>query len=89
MPRHAHARYANQQIAMANQMLDRHRPGSGGFCSCSRELLCSIAAHATTTREHYRSKLALLDATTVPVIPTAPTPPPPSGLRALLSRLTR
>jgi len=66
--------YAQQQIEMADQMLAGHRPGAGAgqWCSCGRELPCSVVAAATATKQHMQAKLALLDATVVlPVLAPA------------------
>lgn len=59
------AAYANAQIEMANKILADHRPGSDDWCSCGKQLPCTVAAPATATRDRYQAKLALLDATQV------------------------
>ena len=77
--------YAQQQIEMADQMLAGHRPGAGRWCSCGRELPCSVVAAATATKQHMRAKLALLEATVVlPVLaPAAQGRPVPLWRRLL------
>jgi hypothetical protein len=65
-------KYAGGQVTMAEQMLAGHQPGAGGYCSCGKQLPCSVAEHAAATRDHYLGKLALLDATVLlPVLATA------------------
>jgi hypothetical protein len=71
--------YANVQIGMAAQILAGHRPGANCWCACGRQLPCTVAAHATATRDWYQAKLALLDATKVlpvlaPVVKIHPVP---------------
>ncbi|MDG4833785.1 hypothetical protein O7627_31395 [Solwaraspora sp. WMMD1047] len=67
--------YANGQIEMADQILAGHRQGPGGWCSCGKQLPCTVEEHATATRNRYRNKLALLDSTTaLPVLACAAPP---------------
>lgn len=64
--------YANTQIEMAEQILAVHRPGANVWCSCGKQVPCSVRQHATATRDHYRGRLALLDSTVVlPVLAPA------------------
>lgn len=79
------AAYANTQIEKANQILARHLPAAHGSCSCGKQLPCSVAAHATATRDRYQAKLALLDATQVlPVLVPTPVVTRPALWRRLL-----
>jgi len=79
------AAYAQAQIDMAARVLAGHRPGSGGWCSCGKELPCTVVAQATATRQHMQTKLALLDATAaLPVlVPAAQARPVPLWRRLL------
>jgi len=79
------AAYANTQIVMAEQILAVHRPGTRGWCSCGKQLPCSVSAHAAATRTRYRCQLALLGSTAIlPVLsPPAETRPVPLWRRLL------
>jgi len=75
--------YANTQIEMTSQILAGHRPAANGWCSCGKQLPCSVVEHATATRDRYQATLALLDATVVlPIL--APAARPMSRWRRLL-----
>jgi len=82
------AAYAHEQISAAEQILGRHRPGRNGWCSCGKQVPCSVFEHATATRDGYRAKLALLDATVMlPVLaPPAEASPVPLWRRLLRGR---
>lgn len=76
--------HAHRQIGTARAMLDDHRPGRGGMCSCDKQLPCSIVAACRRTIEHFQGKLALLDATVALPIVDVPQAKPPSLWRRLL-----
>jgi hypothetical protein len=66
--------YARQQIDTAVAMLARHQDGPG-YCSCGRELPCSVAEACHRTRDHYQGKPAVLDATAkLPELPSVQEP---------------
>ena len=73
-------KFADRQIEMANRMLAMHRPGSGYFCSCGKELPCSVAAHTIAIRDHFKRKLALLEATVVLPVLAPPAKVRPASL---------
>jgi hypothetical protein len=79
------ATYATTQIEMAEQILAIHRPGANGWCSCGKQLPCSVSQHATTTRDRYRAQLAVLDSTVIlPVLaPAAEARPVPLWRRLI------
>jgi len=81
--------YAQQQIEMAEQMLARHRLGPGRWCSCGRQMPCSVVAAATAAKQHMQAKVALLEATVVlPVLaPVAQAQPVPLWRRLLAGLL--
>jgi hypothetical protein len=72
------AGYARAQITAAEQILAGHRPGSGGLCCCGRLRPCSVVQACTSTRDHYRAGVALLEQTvaltSVPAVESAPRP---------------
>jgi hypothetical protein len=77
--------FSQQQIEMADQMLAGHRPGPGRWCSCGRQMPCSVVVAATAAKQHMHAKLALLEATVVlPVLaPVAQARPLPLWRRLL------
>jgi hypothetical protein len=80
--------YASTQIEMANQILAGHRPGRNGLCGCGKHLPCTVAEHATATRDRYRDKLAVLDTTkALPVLAPAIKARPVPRWRRLLRGL--
>lgn len=55
--------YARRQITVALDILDGHHAGLFGLCACGRPQPCSVAATCQATIDHYRAKLALVEAT--------------------------
>ncbi len=81
--------YAQRQVEMADQMLAGHRPGPDRWCSCGRQMPCSVVAAATAVKHHMQARLALLEATVVlPVLaPVASARPVPLWRRLLVGLL--
>ncbi len=66
--------YAQQQIAVVQALLAGHQPRKG-WCSCGRQVPCSVASHAVAARQRHLDTLARLDATVELPVFTKPAPP--------------
>jgi len=69
------AAHAAGQITVAEQILAGHRPAGRDWCSCGRELPCSVTERVIALRDRYQQRLADLDRTIeLPVVPAVPGP---------------
>ncbi|GAA1652421.1 hypothetical protein ACFQY4_11955 [Catellatospora bangladeshensis] len=83
------AEYARRQIAAADEILTRHGRVAGDLCRCERPWPCPVAASCVSMREHYRARMAVIEATMrLPVVGTAPVSRLPV-LRRLVGGLVR
>ncbi|HEX5144947.1 MAG TPA: hypothetical protein VFW21_13865 [Mycobacterium sp.] len=72
------AAYAREQIRDAFAILQRHRPDRYGLCSCGRPQPCTVIDTCQRSIDHYRGKLALIEATQpLPIV--APASPLTAG----------
>ena len=57
------AAYARDQIRDATAILQRHRPDRYELCCCGRPRPCTVVDTCQRSIDHYRGKLALIEAT--------------------------
>ncbi|GAA1396336.1 hypothetical protein GCM10009662_10120 [Catellatospora coxensis] len=71
------ATYARRQIKAADGILADHGRSWGNMCGCGRLWPCPVAATCVRMREHFLTRLALVEATVrLPVVRPGPVPEP-------------